>query len=158
VPAELAAVGQPVLIPGTMGTERLSTRARGPATAKTIMSYGHAGGRQAQTGNGCTLCAEVPWEESFGIVMIETIGRSTPPVAVRGGTVPKVVGGVTGPAAWSRHAARNFGVGQFGSGHEKIDQEVARKVAGRHLTMRQVVKPVEPQRSRVSTVDQQATV
>ena len=81
-----------------------------------------AGRRRLIADARCVL-VQVPWEESFGIVLTEMIACSTPLVAVRGDAVPNVVGGVTGPEACWRHAARNFGVGQFGSGYEKIDQE-----------------------------------
>ena len=86
------------------------------------------------------------------IVIIEAMACGTP-MAVRGGAAPKVVAGMTDLAACRRSAARNFGVGPFGSADERINQDVVREVAGSHMTMRQAVKSVEPQRDRVVTVD-----
>ena len=100
-------------------------------------------------------------------MMIEAIASETPLVAPRGRAVSDVVvGGATGPIyGWpdgstvASDAARtldpaNFGVGQVGSGYEQICQEMSSSVTGSDMMMRQVVKLVEPQHSRVGRVDQ----
>lgn len=88
------------------------------------------------------------------IVIIEAMACGTPMV-VRGGAVSKVVAaGMADLAACRWSAARNFGVSPLGSGDERINQDVVREVAGSHMTIRHVVKSVEPQRDRVDTVDQ----
>ena len=102
--------------------------------------------------------------------MIEAIAFGTPAVELPGGAVPEVdLGGVTGPICDRLDAPptaidrtrtigpANFIAGQFDSGCERIDRQVARTVAGSHMTMRQVVKTVEPQRNRVVEANQRAS-
>ena len=87
------------------------------------------------------------------IVIIEAIAYGTPMV-VRGGAVAKVVAaGMTDLAACRWSAARNFGVGPFGSGAERINQDVIREVARQSYDDTESLKSVEPQRDRVDTVD-----
>ena len=100
------------------------------------------------------------------MMMIEAIASETPLVAPRGRAVSDVVGGAIGPIyGWpdgstvASDAARtldpaNFVVGQVGSGYEQICQEMSSSVTGSDMMMRQVVKLVEPQHSRVGRVDQ----
>jgi glycosyltransferase involved in cell wall biosynthesis len=95
------------------------------------------------------------------MVMIEAMACGTPVVALRGGAVSEVVvDGETGvvcerpeelpaaieraqtldPAACRRHVAAHFGVGQFGSGYERIYRSVIGAGHG-PITLRDVVGP-----------------
>ena len=101
--------------------------------------------RKLLAGARCLLFP-IQWEEPFGMVMIEAMACGTPVVALRGGAVPEViVDGVTGvicdrpaelpaaieraqtmdPAVCRRHVAAHFGVAEFGSGYERIYQQLA---------------------------------
>jgi glycosyltransferase involved in cell wall biosynthesis len=112
--------------------------------------------------NARCLLFPIQWEEPFGMVMIEAMACGTPVVALRGGAVPEVVvDGVTGvicddpaelpdameraqtldPAACRRHVAAHFGVGQFGSGYERIYRSVLGTAPSRRLTLRRIVGP-----------------
>jgi glycosyltransferase involved in cell wall biosynthesis len=121
--------------------------------------------RKLLAGARCLLFP-IQWEEPFGMVMIEAMACGTPVVALRGGAVAEVVvDGVTGvvcdgpdelpaaiekaqtldPAACRRHVAAHFGVGQFGSGYERIYRSVVDAAASKHgrVTMRRIIGPGE---------------
>ncbi|ORV56128.1 glycosyltransferase [Mycobacterium florentinum] len=118
--------------------------------------------RKLLAGARCLLFP-IQWEEPFGVVMIEAMACGTPVVALRGGAVPEVVvDGVTGvicerpaqlaaaieragsldPHACRRHVAANFGVGQLGSGYEKIYH----RLLGGNETTRATMKPISGRR------------
>jgi glycosyltransferase involved in cell wall biosynthesis len=115
--------------------------------------------RKLLAGARCLLFP-IQWEEPFGMVMIEAMACGTPVVALRGGAVPEVVvDGVTGvvcerpedlpaaiekaqtldPAACRRHVAAHFGVGQFGSGYERIYRTMIGTALSRDVALRRVL-------------------
>ena len=119
--------------------------------------------RKLLAGARCLLFP-IQWEEPFGVVMIEAMACGTPVVALRGGAVSEViVDGVTGliceqpselPAAIERvasldphacrcHVAANFGVGQLGSGYERIYHRLLRADRVTRTKVTRTPQPVE---------------
>src|SRR5699024_12740000 len=90
-----------------------------------------------------------PWEERFGMVMIEAMACGTPVVAMRRGSVPEVVvDGRTGvivdtfdqfvtaidrvatldPTVARDHVATHFDLSVMADGYERIYQELSRQL------------------------------